>query len=172
MDHASTRSPVSRRAPRKATPDPLPLDRKGAGRHRVPAVEAPNPPTPEPVPPAPHALSSLNPSIPRPTRHTLDRLVHAMLARATLGLSPASVMQAYGDWLWHIAISPGKQSELIESAVNKATRLLIYASRLASDPECPACAEPLAQDKRFATEDWKRSPFTFLYQSFLLTEQW
>jgi polyhydroxyalkanoate synthase subunit PhaC len=81
-------------------------------------------------------------------------------------------MQAYGDWLWHIAISPGKQAELLESAVNNAARLLIYASRLVTDPECPACVEPLAQDKRFAADDWRRYPFNLLYQNFLLAEQW
>src|SRR5207244_1416781 len=135
--------PVPRRAPREGTPDPLSLDSKWAGRHRAAAVEAPKTPTSESMPPAPRALSSLDAS---PTRHALDRLIHAMLARVTLGLSPAGVMQAYGDWLWHLAISPGKQSELVDSAARKAARLLIHASRTAGDPECSTCVEPLAQD--------------------------
>lgn len=172
MDHANARLPMSRRAPRKATPRHLSLDTKSTGHHRVSTVEVSDAATPEPVTSTPRAPANPSSSVLTPTRHPLDRLVHAMLGKWTLGLSPAAVMQAYGDWLWHMAISPGKQTELIDSAARKAVRLLVHASRAAVDPGYPTCVEPPAQDNRFASADWRRSPFNLLYQSFLLTEQW
>ncbi len=42
----------------------------------------------------------------------LDRSLHALAARATLGLSPAALLAAWGDWEVHLASSPGKQAEL------------------------------------------------------------
>jgi hypothetical protein len=41
-----------------------------------------------------------------------DRMLHAAIARATYGLSPASLIAAYMDWVTHLAISPGKQQQL------------------------------------------------------------
>ena len=40
---------------------------------------------------------------------TLDRGVHAGIARLTFGLSPAALAGAYLDWAAHLAFSPGKQ---------------------------------------------------------------
>ncbi|MGD2021004.1 MAG: poly-beta-hydroxybutyrate polymerase N-terminal domain-containing protein, partial [Thiohalocapsa sp.] len=57
----------------------------------------------------------------------LDRLVHANMGRLTGNLSPASVSNAFADWAFHLAISPGKQAELGVKALRKATRLAIYA---------------------------------------------
>ena len=42
----------------------------------------------------------------------LDRMVHAWMGRFTGGLSPASMLFAYLDWLVHLAFSPAKQAEL------------------------------------------------------------
>ncbi|MGB8274988.1 MAG: alpha/beta fold hydrolase [Alphaproteobacteria bacterium] len=103
---------------------------------------------------------------------TLDRLVHATMGRFTLGLSPASLMQAYADWALHLAMAPGKQAELVQKAVRKATRLSLYCARRAADPELCACIEPLPQDNRFDAPEWQRWPFNVIYQSFLLTQQW
>ena len=36
--------------------------------------------------------------------------------------------------------------------------------------EC--CIEPLPQDKRFAAPEWQRFPYNFIYQGFLLQQQW
>lgn len=43
-----------------------------------------------------------------------DRMLHAAMGRATYGLSPASLIAAYMDWVAHLAISLGKQQQLIE----------------------------------------------------------
>ena len=101
----------------------------------------------------------------------LDRLAHAWLGRMTAGLSPASLLAAYQDWLVHLAIAPVKQLELVEKARRKLHRWLLYAwsSRL---HECSACIEPLPQDKRFSNPQWQRWPYNLIYQGFLLTQQW
>ena len=56
------------------------------------------------------------------TTNPLDRLFHARLGKATFGLSPASLMVTYLDWLAHLMISPGKQAELLEKARRKTSR--------------------------------------------------
>lgn len=102
----------------------------------------------------------------------LDRLVHVWMSRYTMGISPASLMLAYYDWLDHLAISPGKQFELLEKSRRKVLRFVIYAIRSVADPSTSPCIEPLPQDHRFKNEEWQRWPFNLLYQSFLLTQQW
>jgi polyhydroxyalkanoate synthase len=103
---------------------------------------------------------------------TIDRQVHAALARATFGISPTSLLEAFGDWAMHLAISPGKQAMLLQKALRKAVRLGNYARECATDPNTSACIDPLAQDKRFSDEAWQRWPYNLIYQSFLLTQQW
>lgn len=102
----------------------------------------------------------------------IDRVFHAWLAKLTSGLSPAALMLAYADWSAHLAISPGKQHELIEKALRKATRIAVYAAREAWRPQGGCCIEPLPQDNRFRDPAWQGWPFNFCYQSFLLTQQW
>ena len=102
----------------------------------------------------------------------LDRMMHAAMGRATSGLSPASLIAAYMDWFAHLSMSPGKRQRLLEKAVRKYNRLLIYAQSAVGSGHKVPCIEPLPQDRRFAHPDWQRWPFNLLYQSFLLTQQW
>lgn len=103
----------------------------------------------------------------------VDRSVHAALARFTLGLSPASVLEAYFDWLIHLLGAPGKQSQLVHKALRKWLRLMHYTAAAAGNPECPECCiEPLPQDKRFRGDAWKAWPFNVMSQAFLLQQQW
>jgi polyhydroxyalkanoate synthase len=102
----------------------------------------------------------------------LDRLMHAWQGRFTLSISPAGLMAAFFDWGVHLANAPGKQAALVEKAIRKWTRLAIYLSRAAGDPDCPPCIEPLPQDKRFADDAWRQPPFSTIYQAFLLQQQW
>jgi polyhydroxyalkanoate synthase len=100
-----------------------------------------------------------------------DRSMHAILGRATRGVSPTSLLLAYADWLSHLALSPAKQAHLFQKALRKAYRLAMYLPRSASG-EAEPCIEPLEQDRRFNHPDWQRWPFNAIYQSFLLTQQW
>ncbi len=102
---------------------------------------------------------------------SFDRLFQAWQARFSGGISPASLLLAYLDWLVHLSNTPGNQARLIEQAWRDALRLAVYAAR-STDPHAPACAEPRPQDRRFVGPEWQRWPFNLISQSFLLTEQW
>ena len=106
-----------------------------------------------------------------PVFHDLDQTLHTQLARLTQGLSPASLVGAYMDWISHLAMSPGKQQELLTKAARKSLRLGVYATKAAFDPGKP-CIHPLPQDRRFAAPEWQQWPFNLIYQSFLLNQQW
>ena len=107
-----------------------------------------------------------------PAPDSIDRIIHALVGRATLGISPAAVALAYFDWLVHLGTSPGKQVELLQKAARKAARFWIYATRSIADQQESCCIEPLPQDRRFRSDAWQQPPFNLIYQSFLLTQQW
>ena len=107
----------------------------------------------------------------------LDRATHASLAKVTMGLSPASLMAAYLDWLTHLNAAPGKRLQLAEKALRKWQRLQTFALQFAqegaqADRRAGPCIEPLPQDERFASEAWQQWPFNVFYQSHLLAQQW
>ena len=103
----------------------------------------------------------------------IDRQVHASIARLTMGLSPASLAEAFGDWAIHLAISPGKQAQLVQKAVRKAVRLWLHACECAASGTASGpCIAPLPQDRRFVGAPWQAAPYNMIYQSFLLTQQW
>ncbi|RME68335.1 MAG: alpha/beta fold hydrolase [Alphaproteobacteria bacterium] len=102
----------------------------------------------------------------------LTRLAHAATAKATMGLSPVVLALAFTDWWLHLAHAPGKQAELAQKALRKSMRFTLQALKVATRGQCEACIEPLAQDRRFADPEWRRAPFSLIYQGFLLTQQW
>ena len=103
----------------------------------------------------------------------VDRSLHATAARFTMGLSPAAIAEAYLDWATHLTFSPGKQLQLVNKATRKAVRFTNYAFRSASESgKANVCIEPLPHDRRFVGEDWQRWPYNFMYQAFLLNQQW
>ncbi len=102
----------------------------------------------------------------------LDRATHASMAKVTLGLSPASLIGAYLDWLAHLTAAPGKRLQLAEKAFRKLLRLQRYALSCALQQNGRApCIAPLPQDRRFASEEWQKWPFNIYYQSHLLAQQ-
>ena len=103
---------------------------------------------------------------------SIDRLLHSLLGRFTFGLSPNSLTLAYADWALHFAQSPGKWMRLSEKSLRKQARLTNYAVRSLLDADTPPCIEPLPQDRRFRDATWQRWPFRFIYQAFLLQQQW
>jgi len=104
---------------------------------------------------------------------TIDRSLHAAVARFTAGLSPAALTHAYLHWATHLADAPGKRLQLVDKAARKTVRFANYATRYAmSGGKTECCIEALPQDKRFAAEEWQRWPYNFLYQGFLLQQQW
>src|SRR6516165_9791104 len=94
-----------------------------------------------------------------------DRSLHAVMARFTMGLSPAALAHAYLDWATHLAFSPGKRLQLVDKAARKASRFSTYAYRyLVDGGKAEPCIEPLPQDRRFAGELWQKWPHNFIYQ--------
>ena len=103
----------------------------------------------------------------------VDRSLHATVARFTGGLSPAALAEAYLDWATHLAFAPGKRLALVDKAVRKSIRFANFAHRCALEGgSTQCCIEPLPQDRRFVGEAWQKWPFNFIYQSFLLQQQW
>ncbi|WP_435099480.1 PHA/PHB synthase family protein [Arhodomonas sp. AD133] len=101
-----------------------------------------------------------------------NRSVHASVGRMTGGVSPVSLLQAYADWAWHLALAPGKQAWLAAKMERKAARLWAYLPRALRDEECQPCIEPLSHDHRFSDDEWQRWPYNVIHQSFLLGQQW
>ncbi|QDZ01358.1 alpha/beta fold hydrolase [Nitratireductor mangrovi] len=102
-----------------------------------------------------------------------DRLVHAAVGAWTLGMSPASLLQAWQDWALHLAISPGKQQQIIAKALEKTARLSGFLSTCAAERGLGRpCISPLPQDRRFGHQGWRVFPFSLFQQSFLLWQQW
>ncbi len=102
-----------------------------------------------------------------------DRSLNAAIARFTAGISPAALAEVYLDWATHLAFAPGKRLQLMDKAIRKAVRFGTYAGRYAIEAgKTEHCIEPLPQDHRFSNEDWQKWPFSFIYQAFLLQQQW
>ena len=126
------------------------------------------------VPPAVAATTTATPS----QFAQLDQQVHATLARLSSSLSIASGLLAGSDWAMHLAVSPGKQLELLQLAWMQAAQLTQYGMASASaggsigaDATRLTAAAPIV-DRRFSAPEWQQWPFNLLHQSFLQTEQW
>jgi polyhydroxyalkanoate synthase subunit PhaC len=105
----------------------------------------------------------------------IDRSIHAAVSRWTAGLSPAALAEAYFDWATHLATAPGKRAQLIDKACRKLMRLSQHMSQqFISDGNASGgpCIVPLPQDRRFINDAWQKWPYSFVYQSFLLQQQW
>ncbi len=101
-----------------------------------------------------------------------DQQAHAMIARLTAGVSPASISQAYGDWWTHLLLSPGKQAELAAQAQHQWNRMLAFWPQSLYGPACEPCVKPPAADDRFEESEWQHWPFNLIHQGFLLHQQW
>jgi polyhydroxyalkanoate synthase subunit PhaC len=102
-----------------------------------------------------------------------DRALHAAIAHFTGGLSPAAMAQAYWDWATHLAQAPGKRMQLVAEAARQAVRFSNYVHRcVVEGARAELCIEPLPQDHRFGSDEWRKWPFNVISQSFLLQQQW
>ncbi len=139
------------------TPGALPLEASAAALRREPPGRGAAMPLPEEDETQPNAA---------------DRMFHAVMGRFTASISPGSLALAWMDWVVHLSQSPGKQQQLVEKALRKTVRLGLHLARYLSGEETAPCIEPLVQDRRFRAPAWQRWPFCFIYQSFLLQQQW
>ncbi|WP_113912419.1 PHA/PHB synthase family protein [Roseovarius dicentrarchi] len=139
----------------------------------LPPKAPPAPPAPEiaqqPAPVPPELGLRCQPADPASRRtELLDHAIKAQMAQMTSGVSPFGVASSVFNWWMHLASSPGKQIELMEKAMRKASRLAMDAADKKADP----CILPLPLDKRFDAQEWQQWPYNLMYQNFLLTQQW
>jgi len=97
----------------------------------------------------------------------LDEAVHAQLSRATFGLSPISLALACIDWAMHLAVSPGKQLQLSQ----RAMQLTMDELQRISSPSDDAANSP-TEDARFADPTWQQWPYSTLKDSFKAGDRW
>lgn len=92
--------------------------------------------------------------------------------RATHGRSPISILNAYTDWLGHLAVAPSLQQHLLGVAAGRSMQLWQYAvsCALRGNPFQEACIEPLPQDKRFSDPLCSAWPFNVIQQAFLMQQ--
>lgn len=105
-----------------------------------------------------------------PSFASFDRLAHAVIARATQGISPNVVAVAWLNWAFHLAQAPGRQAELWLEAAVMAARFCRFAFANETGVKLPFT--PRAQDHRFADPAWARPPFVYWQQAFLAQEEW
>ncbi len=103
---------------------------------------------------------------------SIDRLFRAWHANFTLGISPSSLALAYFDWATNLAMSPGKQLEILADFTGTFAKYLDYCMHAATDPDYGLCVASLPQDKRFRADEWQEWPYNVIYQNFLLVENW
>jgi polyhydroxyalkanoate synthase len=96
----------------------------------------------------------------------------AATAKFTGGFSPMALALAYFDWSIHLAAAPGKQFELASKVARKAARLGEQAVSGLLDTDVDPCIRPLPGDYRFSAPEWRKRPFSFMAQAFLLNQQW
>lgn len=102
----------------------------------------------------------------------IDIMIHALIGRFTLWLSPAAFDLAMFDWLVHLGISPAKQLDNIKKAIEKVVRFGIYIPHCQPFNKTSLCLKTQLSDIRFKNELWQHVPFVYYAQGFLLWDQW
>lgn len=129
---------------------------------------AASPPTSEVKAPA------IEPRKARPEQafETLDRMAHAGVAKATSGLSPSVLGEAWMDWAAHLITSPGKQMHLMQQALQNGQALWAVSLRSNPPDTTPDTASDTGPDRRFASEGWQKYPFNVWSQAHQQSWQW
>ena len=67
------------------------------------------------------------PGRPVASTQTIDREFRAQVAQMTAGLAPTAFATAWADWAMHLALSPARQSELRQQAMERAQDTWTFA---------------------------------------------
>lgn len=118
---------------------------------------------------APPRTAKATAASPRP-ESALDHKFHALIAQMCGGLSPFPLALAWADWAAHLAISPGRQFDLVGQVGQEALRLW-YAAWPTRDPKAP-CEGWRDPDRRFSDDAWTLWPYRQLAKSHLAVERW
>jgi polyhydroxyalkanoate synthase len=102
----------------------------------------------------------------------IDRMAHAVMAETTAGLSAAALAEAFFDWSTHLALSPGKQLDLVRQSIDGTVGNFAFAARSAFTSKSDPCDGALPQDTRFRATAWQTFPFNIYAHNFLSIEHW
>jgi polyhydroxyalkanoate synthase len=100
----------------------------------------------------------------------MDREFRTLLAQVSTGMSPIEFTLATVDWVSHLAISPGKRTELLQSFVSKLGKLGLYTLQSAFKRDAQAPSDQL--ERRLSSADWRRWPFNVFAQTHQLSKDW
>ena len=103
----------------------------------------------------------------------LDHRLRAGFAAALGGQSPWAALQAWEDWAFHLATSPGQQMDLWKQAIHTALILTQFnlTHLTGGTAECPFTPE--VTDRRFRDHAWCSPPYNLFAQTHLAIEaQW
>jgi len=99
----------------------------------------------------------------------IDRILHAAIGRLTGGTSPIGLSLAYLDWATHLAASPGRMAELMRCATLETLRGIDLTLNEARSQD--ASALPLTHDRRFASEAWRKLPYSAFARQFIAAQR-
>ena len=106
-----------------------------------------------------------------PQFRTLDRTLHAMAARMTQGVSSRVILGAWMEWAGQLAVSPGKQMELVAQAVIEGLRFVLQQPRGITG-DVAAWMPKRTEDRRFSAKEWHIWPFNSLARLHMISEEW
>ena len=111
------------------------------------------------------------PNFDLPNFKTFDRMQRAMLARATQGVSPVAIADAWNEWAVNLATAPGKQLALAVRGSLDLARLFWWLPTAAGgSAEAPFASGP--DDQQFSDPAWSQWPFNAAVQAHLMVEAW
>jgi polyhydroxyalkanoate synthase len=102
----------------------------------------------------------------------LDRSLHSAMAAFTGGLAPTALAGAYLDWWTHLMLSPGKQLELLRSAIAGEIENSAFAPCSVEGTDDGPRLVRKNDDARFSGAEWNAPPFNLYVKLFGSAEKW
>ncbi|HLF67655.1 MAG TPA: alpha/beta fold hydrolase [Gammaproteobacteria bacterium] len=99
-----------------------------------------------------------------------DRALHATASQFIGYISPAAMRLAWIDWLFHLAICPAKQLDLMQTTLKSIQEFSLFMHESQNKQGCPPNALCRENDKRFNSAAWNEFPFNVYAQGFLLMD--
>lgn len=115
-----------------------------------------------------HTISAPSRTAQEHPYQNFDRAARGAMARLSGGVSPHAFIEAWSDWVQHLARSPGRQMELAEHAQRNALKLM----SLVASPAGESVFATRPHDHRFDHPDWQKPPFRIWQQGFLALQDW
>lgn len=100
--------------------------------------------------------------------NTLDLTYQSALAKLTGGISPTSMSVAMLEWLQQLAMSPGRNIELLALLKNQAAEWGPFLTSALSSGKGEASVT--GADSRFNQPEWSQWPYNVFAKSFLQTQ--